>query len=214
MIRWYYYLTRWTVIVIFRLFTRLKIEGLENVPPEGALLMVANHMSNADAPLVSVTLKRNAAFMAKEELFHNRLAAGFLGGCGAFPVHRGQLDRKALRQSESVLKNGLILVMFPEASRSRDARLKTAFPGSALIAMRHGVPVIPAGITGTENISGFRWILHRHRVTILFGKPFSLPPYEDRRNRSNLEDSTRIIMEHIAELLPEKYRGVYAEKDK
>jgi 1-acyl-sn-glycerol-3-phosphate acyltransferase len=213
MIRWYYYIVRWSIIIFFKIFTRWRIEGLENVPVSGAVLVVPNHLSNADPPLVSVTLKRNAIFMAKEELFHNPVTGYILFGIGAFPVHRGQIDRKALRHAESVLAKEKILVMFPEASRSKTASLQNAFPGSALLALRNNVPIIPVAITGTEKMTNWSWIHHRYPVTIRFGKPYHLPLSGNKnRNKMDLEESTRIIMEHIAELLPEKYRGIYAKR--
>jgi 1-acyl-sn-glycerol-3-phosphate acyltransferase len=211
MIRWFYYVARFTVIVLLRLFTRWQIKGLENVPSQGALLMVANHLHLIDPPLVSVSLKRRAIFMAKEELFRSRFYGYFIGSFGAFPVHRGQLDRKAIRQAERVLAEGFILVMFPEASRSRKAQLQPAYPGSALIALRNGVPIVPVAITGTEKIKGTSWILHRPRVIINFGRPFHLPATNNKLSRLELTDSTNTIMEHIAELLPVEYRGHYLE---
>jgi 1-acyl-sn-glycerol-3-phosphate acyltransferase len=215
MIRWYYYIVRWLVIIFYKTFTRWRIEGLENVPVGGAVLIVPNHLSNADPPLVSISLKRNAIFMAKEQLFHNRIIGYILYGLGAFPVHRGQIDRKALRHAESVLAKNEILVIFPEASRSKTASLQSAFPGSALIAMRNTVPIIPVAITGTEKMSNWRWIYHRYPITIRFGKPYQLPSAgEKNRKKIDLEESTQIIMAHIAELLPDKYRGIYAGQQK
>jgi 1-acyl-sn-glycerol-3-phosphate acyltransferase len=214
MIRWYYYISRWAVIAFFKLFTSWRTEGLDNVPSGGPVLLVSNHLSNADPPLVSVTLKRNAIFMAKKELFINPVLGYLVYGLGAFPVNRGQLDRQAIRHSEKVLKENKILVMFPEAARSKEGRMKEAYPGSALIAARNNVPIVPVAITGTEKVVGLKWMLHRPRVLIRFGKPFSLPPREQQKKRENMGHSTRIIMEHIAEMLPEKYRGVYSKQGK
>jgi 1-acyl-sn-glycerol-3-phosphate acyltransferase len=209
MIRWFYYVARFIVIVLLRLFTRWQIEGMENVPSQGALLMVANHLHLVDPPLVSVSLKRRVIFMAKEELFRSKFSGYFIGSFGAFPVHRGQLDREALRQAERVLAEGFILVMFPEATRSRKAQLQPAYPGSALIALRNQVPIVPVAITGTEKIKGTSWILHRPKIIIQFGRPFHLPATDNKLSRSELTESTNIIMEHIAELLPVEYRGHY-----
>jgi len=209
MIRWFYYVARFIVIVLLRLFTRWQIKGMENVPSHGALLMVANHLHLVDPPLVSVSLKRRVIFMAKEELFRSKFTGYFIGSFGAFPVHRGQLDRKALRQAEGVLAEGYILVMFPESTRSRKAQLQPAYPGSALIALRNRVPIVPVAITGTEKIKGTSWILHRPRVIIQFGRPFHLPATNSKLSRPELTESTNTIMEHIAELLPVEYRGHY-----
>jgi len=210
MIRWYYYICRWGIILYLRTVTRLTIEGLENVPSTGPVLVVANHLNNADPPLVSVTLRRNAIFMAKEELFRNRVLGYLLFGLGAFPVHRGQADRKALRHAENALANNQLLVMFPESHRSKDARLQEAQPGSALIASRNEVPIVPVAITGTEKLADWKFIFQRPRVTIKYGKPFRLPENGGEKRKKDLEKSTRFIMEQIAKTLPEQYRGFYA----
>lgn len=209
---WFYYIARGLLIGLFKLLTRWQVKGKENVPEEGPVLVVANHLNLADPPLLGVSLKRRVIFMAKEELFRSPISAYFLGGFGSFPVHRGKLDRQALRSSQQVLADGQVLVMFPEAARSRSARLKRALPGSALIACRSGVPILPVGIIGTEQLRMLGCLFRRPRVTINIGQPFSLPPVEGKLTREKLVEYTDIIMQHIAELLPPKYRGVYAGK--
>ncbi|MBN2240651.1 MAG: 1-acyl-sn-glycerol-3-phosphate acyltransferase [Dehalococcoidales bacterium] len=211
MIRWYYYIARWFVIRFLRIVTRLRIEGLDNIPPDGPVLLVSNHLSNADPPLISVTLRRNAMFMAKQELFANRILGYLIYGLGAFPVNRGQLDRKALRHAEGVLSQNKILVMFPEARRSKAAQLQEAFPGSALIATRHDVPIVPVAISGTEKMTNWRFIYRRYPIKVTYGKPFHLPDTGAGGKRKNLEAATLYIMEQIAGMLPERYRGVYSK---
>ena len=212
MIRWFYYVARFIVQMALRLFSRWQIRGRENVPDKGAILIVSNHLHLADPPLVSVSLKRKAIFMAKEELFRSKFTGYFISSFGAFPVHRGQLDRNALRQAERVLAEDLALVMFPEAARSKNAQLQQAFPGSALIALRNDVPVLPVAITGTERLKGFSWIFCRPTITITFGQPFYLPPVSRKISRTELNDSTDYIMRHIAKLLPEEYQGYYVKQ--
>ena len=214
MISWYYYIARFAVILFFKVFTRWRVVGLNNIPSDGALLIVSNHLSNADPPLLSVTLKRNTIFMAKKELFRNPILGYILHGFGAFPVNRGQLDRQALRYAEKVLADGKILVIFPEASRSKEARLKKAFPGSALIAVRTDVPIVPVAITGTENVVGLKWMLRRPGIQVRFGKPFSLPPTDGRKTRDVLDESTTFVMQRVADLLPVEYRGIYSRQEK
>ena len=210
---WFYYVARGLLIGLFKLFTRWQVKGSENVPAEGPVLVVANHIHLTDPPLLGISLKRKVFFMAKEELFRSSLGAYFVRGLGSFPVHRGKLDRQALRSSQQVLADNLALAMFPEASRSRNARLKTAMPGSALIACRSGVPILPVGIIGTEQLKGIGWIV-RPRLTINIGKPFSLPPVVGKLTREKLVEYTGLIMGRVAELLPPHYRGVYAGKVK
>lgn len=211
MVRWFYYVARTIVIIALRLFTHWQIKGRENVPNQGALLIIVNHLNLADPPLVSVSLKRRVVFMAKEELFRSKFVGYFISSFGAFPVHRGQLDRQALRQAEKVLAEGLALAMFPEATRSKNAQLQRAFSGSALIALRQGVPILPVAITGTERIKGLSWMLHRPHITITFGQPFHLPLVDGRASKEELTELTTFMMGHIAELLPAGYRGYYVK---
>jgi len=210
---WFYYIARGLLIGLFKLLTRWQVKGRENIPKEGPVLVVANHLNLADPPLLGVSLNRKVIFMAKEELFRSSLGAYFVRGLGSFPVHRGKLDRQALRSSQQVLDDGMVLAMFPEATRSRNARLKVAMPGSALIACHGGVPILPVGITGTEQLKG-GWLFRRPRLTVNIGKPFQLPPVDGKLTREKLVEYTDIIMQRIAELLPPQYRGVYAGKVK
>lgn len=209
--RWFYYVGRLMVRITLLLLTRWQVKGKENIPSQGPLLVVANHLNLADPPLVSVSLNRKAMFMAKEELFRSKFTNYFIGGFGAFPVHRGQLDRKALRHAEKFLAEGWALVMFPEATRSKNAQLQPAFPGSALIALRSGAPILPLAITGTEKIKGATWILRRPRLTVNIGHPFHLPSVNSKVSKAELAELTNNIMEHIAELLPVEYRGGYVK---
>jgi 1-acyl-sn-glycerol-3-phosphate acyltransferase len=211
---WFYHVGKVNVVAFFRLFTRRLVEGRENIPPKGAVLVVANHLHTVDPPLLGVSLGRQVIFMAKEELFRSRFLAYFLGSLGSFPVHRGRLDRKAIRQSEKVLAEGGALVMFPEATRSRKAQLQPAFPGSALFASRHGVPVLPVGIAGTEKLKKSTWIFRRPRITVNIGQLFYLPSSGGRLTKDELAEHTEFIMRRIAELLPPEYRGVYGEGGK
>ncbi|MBA7566858.1 1-acyl-sn-glycerol-3-phosphate acyltransferase [subsurface metagenome] len=210
---WFYYVARAIVRVLLKLLTRCQVKGRENIPSQGPLLIIANHLSLADPPLLGVSLGRKVIFMAKKELFRFRLIGYFIGSLGAFSVHRGQLDRKAMRQAYQVLADGLTLVMFPEGTRSRSGRLRPAFPGPALIAMRSGAPILPVGIIGTEKIRGVTWLLRRPRITVNIGSPFYLPPVSSRLTKAELAELTNSIMGHIAELLPPEYRGDYAGQE-
>ena len=210
---WFYYVGRLLVRILLLLLTRWQVKGRKNIPNQGPVLVVVNHLNLADSPLVAVSLGRKAIFMAKEELFRSRFSSYFVGKFGAFPVHRGQLDRKAMREAERVLAEGLALVMFPEAKRSKNAQLQPAFPGSALIALHSGAPVLPIAITGTERIKGAAWLLRRPQITVNIGQPFHLPPVNGKLSKTELAELTNFIMGHIAELLPVEYRGIYADKE-
>ena len=208
-VSWLYYVSRLVLRMALRLSTRWQVMGRENVPRYGAVLVVANHLSLIDPPLLGVSLERKIRFMAKEELFRSRLSRFLMRSLGAFPVHRGRVDRAALREAERVLARGQVLAMFPEGMRSR-GQLTDGFFGSALIAMRSGVPIVPVGITGTEKVRKASSLLHRPRLTVKIGQPFRLPPVSGKLPGEELAGLTDDIMRHIAELLPPEYRGKYA----
>ncbi len=202
-------------ILVF-LLTRRQVKGKENIPEHGPLLVVANHISMADQYFIAINVNRRMMYMAKEELFRHRPISLVVQAFGAFPVRRGGTDRKALDQAYRILDSGLALFMFPEGTRSRNAQLQPAYPGTALIALRNNVPILPIGITGLENVKKgpLWWIIHRHKVTVRIniGKTFYLPAHEENPNKKRLRELADFIMEHIAELLPPEYRGYYAKR--
>ena len=210
---WFYYVARVIVRGLLALLTHYQVKGRENIPSQGPLLIVANHLSLVDPPLLGVSLSRKMMFMAKKELFRFRVIAYFIGSLGAFSVYRGQLNRQALRQARRILADGLALVMFPEGTRSRSGRLRPAFSGSALIAARTGASILPVGIIGTERIKGVTWLLRRPQITVNIGHPFYLPPVSSRLTKATLTELTNFMMGHIAELLPLEYRGDYGGKE-
>ncbi len=207
---WLYNIIRAILGGLLFLFTDWHVRGRENVPREGAMVVVANHLNLADPPLLAYALGRKAVFMAKEELYRNPLLSYVIRRIGSFPVRRGKLSREVLRQAGDVLGSGLMLAVFPEGGRSRNGQLQAAFSGAALIALHNCVPVLPVGISGTEKIKGLGWLLRRPCLTVNIGRPFSLPSVDGKMTKEELAGLTDEIMGRIAELLPEDYRGDYA----
>jgi 1-acyl-sn-glycerol-3-phosphate acyltransferase len=193
------------------LLARRQVSGRENIPAEGPLLVVSNHLGLADPPLLNSVFDRQVRFMAKKNLFRFKPIGNFISGLGAFPVHRGRPDVTAFRQAERILAQGLALIVFPEGTRSRNGKLRQAFPGPAFIALRSGAPILPIGVTGTEKFERPPWILRYPRITVNIGRPFYLPPGANELSKTEL---TRVMMEHIAELLPPEYQGMYAKQGK
>ena len=206
---WIYYTGRAIVWLLFLLLTRREVKGRANVPGDGPLLIVANHLNLADPPLLGISFGRKVIFMAKEELFRSRFTAYFMRRFGTFPVNRRRFGRAALRQARQVLDDGLALVVFPEGKRSHTGQLEAAFPGAALIACRSSVPIIPVGIIGTEQVKGITWIWRRPRITVNIGRPFYLTPLDGKLTRKELAELANSMMKQIAELLPREYRGNY-----
>ena len=206
---WLYYVGRYLTQVLLFLFTRWQALGREYVPNKGPLLVVSNHLSMADPPIVGISVKRKAMFLAKEELFRSRIHRYIFRNCGAFPVRRGGMNRDALRFAEKLFGRGGALIAFPEGRRSMEGQLVDAFSGSALIAVRNGVAILPVGIYGTEKITGRTWWWHRPKIAVNIGRPFNLPSVNGKVTREQLAEFTHLIMARIAELLPEEYRGQY-----
>ena len=203
----FYYVATTAMKALLTTLTRWQVEGKENVPKKGPLIVVANHLNLIDPPLLSASVPRRVTFMAKQELFRPSLGAYFVRAYGAFPVRRGELDKEALRRAFEVLRKGRVLGMFPEGKRSLSHQLQEAQPGSALIAVRSGASILPVGISGSEQVKGIGSIIHRPRITVTIGRPFSLPFDKDKPIRSQLPQLSELITERMAELLPPNYRG-------
>jgi 1-acyl-sn-glycerol-3-phosphate acyltransferase len=200
----------WTFItkLMLRALTRWQVKGKQNMPSKGPLIVVANHLSMADPPILSASLPRHIVFMAKEELFGWHMLSPLVRSFGAIRVRKNMADRRALTQARQVLSRGLALGMFPEGSRSRDHQLQSAYPGTALLALNSSAPILPVAITGTEKVGGMGWLL-RPRIEVNIGQPFSLNHYPELDHKQEIAQGTDIIMRHIAELLPPEYRGKY-----
>jgi 1-acyl-sn-glycerol-3-phosphate acyltransferase len=192
---------------ICRMAFRLKVEGREHEPASGPLIVAGNHASLLDPPLIGMCLRRQSAYMAKDDLFAVPILGPWLRSIGSFPVRRGAADRTAIRRSLEVLKRGRVLVIFPEGTRSVDGRLRDAEPGAAMIALRTGVPVLPAAVVNSYRIlpKGARWPRFE-QVTVRFGPLLDVPKVEGRLDHETLAHWGRRIMTEIEQMLPEDQR--------
>jgi 1-acyl-sn-glycerol-3-phosphate acyltransferase len=201
---------------VFNILFSWKVEGGENIPSTGPLVLIANHVNLSDPFFLMFGFPRCINFMAKEELFRSPFLRPWLRWAGSVPIsRRGKVSdkQKMLRSSTDVLERGLILGMFPEGGRSRDGKLRKGKPGSAVIALKTNVPILPVGIAGTDKIEGASWLWKRPHIVVNIGKPFKLPPNNGKITKSQMELLTTQLMKEIAALLPPEYQGIYGENE-
>ena len=189
------------------------IEGLENVPRTGPLIVCPNHFGTIDPPMVPAFLPRADTWsMAKSEFFRKPLMRWLFGAYHAFPVVRHSADRAALRRAFDLLKAGQVLVMYPEGTRVASGVLSEPEPGAGFIAQKSGAPVLPVALTGTaECLPKGRIWPRRVPVKVRFGKPFVVPQKRPGGGRISHQEASDAIMVAIAELLPPEKRGRYSD---
>ncbi len=187
------------VFPVFRVLFRGQTTGNDNVPLEGAVVVVANHGSHLDPPLLGHALGRPVAFMAKAELFRVPILGPIIRACGAYPVERGAGDREAIRTATDRLLQGWATGVFLDGTRQADGRVNRPQPGAALLAARAGVPLLPVAIINSHRALGAGG--HGPRLVpihIRIGTP--IPPPASRR-RPDLDAVTRAAQEQINRML-------------
>jgi 1-acyl-sn-glycerol-3-phosphate acyltransferase len=176
-------------------FFRLSVTGKEHLPASGPVLIVSNHISQADPVILGVAaVPRKSYYFAKAELFRVPFLRGYVNRMGAFPVERGGADRRALRLSREVLARGDMRLMFPEGSRFTDGRLRPGLSGAGSLALIPGVTVIPAAIWGSHRL--------RHKTRVAFGPPVDLSGIDDGARAARSRQAVDRIMAAIAALIP------------
>ena len=191
----YYFMQRF-LRIFFRALFKVEIRGIENVPPEGKIILAANHVSNWDPPFLACFLERHVHYMAKIELFKNPIFGTAIRALHAFPVRRGESDMGAIKHALDVLKAGKCLGLFPEGTRSKTGEVQKAEAGVSLIAAMSKAPIIPAALIGTEKI--FSKSNRFPKLTLIFGAPMK---YEGKRNdKVAMEKFSNDLMNEIKRL--------------
>ncbi len=180
---------------LFALLLRLRVEGAENIPQEGPLVIASNHLSLLDPPVIGTAATRKVHFMAKQELFVPILGTLYKI-LGAFPVRRGGADRAAIKHGIEILQSGRVLAIFPEGTRSKTGKLGKAEPGALMMASKAKAAIVPCCVIGTDlQRQGRIW----PKVMVRFGKPVCFPD-DAAVNKEFLHNMTEDLMQRIASL--------------
>ncbi|RBP89576.1 1-acyl-sn-glycerol-3-phosphate acyltransferase [Cytobacillus firmus] len=170
---------------------RFEVIGRENFPAEGGVLLCSNHIDNLDPPVVGINAPRPVYFMAKEELFKVPVLGKILPDLNAFPVKRGMSDREALRKGLGILKEGNVLGLFPEGTRSKTGQLGKGLAGAGFFALRSEAHVVPCAIIGPYKAFS--------KLKVVYGKPIDMK--ELREKKVSAEETTEMIMSEIRKLI-------------
>lgn len=210
----FYHLTRFTIRLLFWLIARIRVYGVENVDLTGSFVAVGNHIGRLDPGLVYIVLDRRDIIMFVAEKYRKHAFYRWLVQIlDAIWIDRYNADMGALRKALRRLKQGGVVGMAPEGTRSPDGNLQLGYAGATFLAVKAGVPVVPIAFTGTEDHEVISRLRRLRRLDIIgcVGKPFTLPPLKAGDREEQLQKFTDEIMCRIAVLLPPERRGAYTD---
>jgi 1-acyl-sn-glycerol-3-phosphate acyltransferase len=198
---------------LFRMFYKIDTKELGKVPSGGPLLMLVNHTSVLEGPMLYVFLQpRRVIAMAKKELWDHAMTAYLMKSWGCIPVDRGNMGRETMEACFGVLDRNDILAIAPEGTRSKDGNLQMGRAGVAFIAHKKQVPLLPVAITGFGKNGPKRRLFRRTRITISVGEPFEVVQKGGRLDAAGRQELIDEIMLRLAALMPEERRGYYRGK--
>lgn len=196
-----YYVAATLLTVLWAILFRPNVEGRENIPRSGPVLIAPVHRSNLDFAFTLFISPRKVFFMAKDSLFRVPVLGGLLARLGAFPVRRGTADRESMSSAEEVLRQGQALVLFPEGTRKEGLEVQTLHDGAMFVAARTGAIVVPVGIGGSERALPHGAKFPRPtKIRIIVGTPISPPSSEGRVARSTVtakSEELRVALEQL-----------------
>lgn len=196
----------------FRAFGRLEITGAEGVPKFGPLIVVSNHLSLNDPPLLVAALPRPLFFIGKKELFSNSIFRFLMRSFHVSPFNRSAAGIDAVRVLMQNLERDRAVVIFPEGTRSPDNNLQKGMLGVVYLAMKSQAAILPVGVTGTEKFPLWRVPFPFRKMKANIGQPFTLPVIEGKPSKEVMSSLLDMVMGRIADQLPPEYRGVYARE--
>lgn len=199
---------------LFYLLSRVKISGLENVPRQGAYMIAINHVSLYEAPFMLAFWPVAPEAVGAVDIWQRRGQSTLARIYGGIPVHRGEYDRNLIDKMVAALHSGRPLLIAPEGGRSHTPGMRRALPGVAFVVEKADVPVVPVGVVGTTDDFLARALRgKRPTLEMRIGEPLRLPKHSNNRGtrRDTRQQNVDLIMKHIARLVPDEYRGVYAD---
>lgn len=208
-------LINFIIKILLQIVCRIDAEELKKVPEKGPLILAANHVNFLEIPLVYIWLQpRPVDALVKIESMNRPFISFLMKLWGGIPVRRGEFDRQALMNCIDSLNDGNILAVAVEGTRSGDGRLLKGYPGVIPIALKSDAPILPVVFYGHENFWKNITHLKRTRFKIAVGEPFKIKDNGLSMSRDIRQDITDQIMYRLAVLLPEEFRGVYADTGK
>ena len=197
---------------LFKLLSRVEVVGLDNLPVQGGCIVACNHLSRIDPVLVfALGKRRDMTALVADKYKRNLFIRPLIVGVGGIWINREEADIHALKEAHQFLRGGGMLGIAPEGTRSRTGALIAAKTGTAYLADKAEVPVVPAAVYGSESAIRQLFHLRRPAIHIEFDKPFALEPVSRANRDADLQRNTDEIMCRIAAMLPQRYWGVYAE---
>ncbi len=195
----FYTISWWIVLALFKIFLRLKVEGKENVPEEGGVILASNHASYIDPPVVGVSTKREMKFLAKRELFEPPVFGTIITKLNAVPINRSGFGKEPLDAMYKALEEDMAVIVFPEGTRNKGRYLGKAKAGLGMIALRSSKPIVPVHISGTRSV--WRSLIGIERVKVSFGKLINLDEIPLSGNRKDdYRTVTQEVMREIEKL--------------
>jgi 1-acyl-sn-glycerol-3-phosphate acyltransferase len=212
-----YWLVKMILTPILRFFYRVRIEGVENIPADGAAILASNHVSFSDSFFLPLMLKRRITFVAKAEYFEDPKTAWFFRAVGQIPIKRegGSASERALAAAREVLDGSGLFGIYPEGTRSPDGRLYKGKTGIARLALQCGVPIIPVAMIGTREAQPIGQVIPKifMPITIRVGKPLYFERFKGRENDPLvLRQITDEVMYELRELSGQVYVNQYAKR--
>lgn len=200
--RWHYRSVRYLVGLIVKVLRGFGVEGRENIPERGGAIIASNHRSYVDPPVVTAAISRELYFLAKRELFGNKVFGGLISSLNAVPISRDKIDRKGLKGAIEILNQGNLLLVFPEGTRSKKDDFLEPKLGVGKLALEAGVPIVPTLVSNTRHF--LKNIFTGRKVKVSFGEPLNLDYLKGfTKDKQGYQEIANEVMSRIKNLRKE-----------